>query len=371
MSRRAQAGLTLIELMVTIVVAGIAVGVVLAIQSSLAVAYRAQSRLAEAQQNLRAALDLIVRDVRQAGYGCGTLQQDVGAGPVRVHAITVDNDEDGNEGADSITIHYGDASAPIVVDAGPGNPFGANSTLVDTIAGLNVGDVVFASYRGTACLFKITDLSAGADPAIEHVAGGSGAPYNQPGNANCSDIAVSDWDSGQTMIYRRISRTYRLRPGDRRGVLEMSPSGGAADDWEELAHGMVDLQVTIRVHDPSATAAALDEDGDGDPQREWYSGDNMETALDGPLPPDADAKELVAVRITLVSKPFAELGGPGQDQSPQLCDPARPESNRIGDHCQTALADYTEPSSRYHGVTHLRTQSANVDVRNVGMGAGL
>lgn len=61
-------GYTLIELMIALAVASIFVLATLTIATMATHTYRNQEQVADAQQSVRAALDLMVRDIRMAGY---------------------------------------------------------------------------------------------------------------------------------------------------------------------------------------------------------------------------------------------------------------------------------------------------------------
>lgn len=61
-------GFTLVELMVAMVMAVIIIGATVGMVKNSSRIYRTQERVAEAQQDVRAALDLMAHDIRMAGY---------------------------------------------------------------------------------------------------------------------------------------------------------------------------------------------------------------------------------------------------------------------------------------------------------------
>jgi len=63
-----QHGFTLIELLITLAVSGILMAGVYTAFKSQQDAYLAQDQVAEMQQNIRAGLDIMIRDIRMAGY---------------------------------------------------------------------------------------------------------------------------------------------------------------------------------------------------------------------------------------------------------------------------------------------------------------
>jgi prepilin-type N-terminal cleavage/methylation domain-containing protein len=64
-----QRGLTLVELMVALAVSFILIGAIYRIFISQQRTYAIQDQVAEAQQNARVAMNILMRDLRMAGYG--------------------------------------------------------------------------------------------------------------------------------------------------------------------------------------------------------------------------------------------------------------------------------------------------------------
>lgn len=67
-----EAGLTLIELMIVLVLASVVTAAIYATFISQQKSYAAQNRVSDMQQNARAALTLMERDLRMAGFGVGS-----------------------------------------------------------------------------------------------------------------------------------------------------------------------------------------------------------------------------------------------------------------------------------------------------------
>ena len=61
-------GFTLLEVLVALALVNICMMAVLTIANVSTQSYRAQERVSDAQQSVRAALDLMIRDIRMAGY---------------------------------------------------------------------------------------------------------------------------------------------------------------------------------------------------------------------------------------------------------------------------------------------------------------
>ncbi len=61
-------GFTLVELMITMVLAGLIVTAIYSAYRAMDKVYRSQQQVAEMQQNLRSAMNFLVRDIRMAGF---------------------------------------------------------------------------------------------------------------------------------------------------------------------------------------------------------------------------------------------------------------------------------------------------------------
>ncbi len=97
-----QRGLTLIELMVALAIAFIVIGAVYQAITSQQRTYTIQDQVAEAQQNARVAMNILMRDLRMAGFG--RPEGDVTIrGQTYSHSIDVETDSN-NEGSYIITL---------------------------------------------------------------------------------------------------------------------------------------------------------------------------------------------------------------------------------------------------------------------------
>lgn len=359
--RRTTGGFTLTELMVSVVISGIVSISILGLQSQLANLFRAQNKLSEAQQTGRAAADAVGRDLRMAGFmltdGLTVALTTEGSVPRAFPQLFVRNGDTASDFADTVVVAFADTSALTTVTGGLSS---ASSTPVASVAGFAPGDLIVASNQNIGCIMKVTSVTGSS---LDH--GTAGGPWNSSTNAQC-DALAGVWGDGTTQIAKLTLRGYRVRPGDPRGVLEVSPSGTVvANDWQEVAQGVLDLQVAIQVREPGDTA---DLDGDGDPTLDWYSGSAMSTAMDSP-PLPAPQKAPMSARISLVAR-----GGTEQPTSetltPQLCVTSRPNNNDLGDHCSFAISTITSNASRYYHASAMRKSTIVVDLRNLGTGVG-
>jgi len=406
---RHENGLSLVELMVAMGLAGVVSGLVLSIYSRSAVSYQTQTRVAELQGTVRSATDLLARDIRQTGFSTKQLSYWNGSAVVAVDGIRVDNSADAL-GSDTVTL---------VTASGASNmdPFGAAAVFVScngagcsankfmaTLSAppLAVNNTIIATdSAGNSCVSCVTKVdivgatSGGASGGsggssgwtdtgqrFETKTGGGSATaackaMNQGSNAQCAGLSYGPGTTFQQVNLLAMPtffyRTYRIHPTDARGRLQiclLNPATACtndtnpATDWTDLALGFVDLQIALRVYDGDGT----DQDGDGQNGYDWFSGNNMETVM--------TVGEIVAMKFSLVGRSLSEVETvvPASGRAPDLgvtvaC--AQPNCyNRIGDHVGIALPNNVSTSRYYSGSAtrerHVyRYSSVTIDLRNM------
>jgi type IV pilus assembly protein PilW len=103
-----QTGFTLVELMIAVAISGIVVAAIYSAYLTQQRTYLAQEQVAEMQQSIRAALDIMVREIRSAGYdplkSAGAGISTASAGQL---SFTRDNNGDGDTTDPSEMIDYG------------------------------------------------------------------------------------------------------------------------------------------------------------------------------------------------------------------------------------------------------------------------
>ena len=103
-------GFTLIELLIAMAITGIVAGAIFTAFQSQQKSYLIQDQVTEMQQNLRAGMDLMVREIRMAGYdphgdsGAGIT---AAAGNTLTFTLVADNDSYDNDG-DNVTDETGE-----------------------------------------------------------------------------------------------------------------------------------------------------------------------------------------------------------------------------------------------------------------------
>jgi prepilin-type N-terminal cleavage/methylation domain-containing protein len=95
-------GFTLIELLVALVLSFILIGAIFGTFTSQQKAYTVQDQIAEAQQNARMAMNILLRDIRMAGYGIPDGGIIIGKATYS-HAIEIEK-ADNQQSFDSITL---------------------------------------------------------------------------------------------------------------------------------------------------------------------------------------------------------------------------------------------------------------------------
>jgi prepilin-type N-terminal cleavage/methylation domain-containing protein len=114
--KQAQKGFTLIELLIVLFISGIVLTGIYKTFFSQQSAYRTQEQVAELNQNLRAALDLMVREIRLANYKTSTssFMGILEASPTRIRVLAdLNQDGDTLDDNEDITYNYDPSSKKI------------------------------------------------------------------------------------------------------------------------------------------------------------------------------------------------------------------------------------------------------------------
>lgn len=384
--------------MVSLVVSSILVGMILAIWSRMSLAYRGQQSVAELQQLLSAAHDRIGTDLRQAGFQMAD-GFFVASDQTLHQPVEIIDDADGF-GPDQVRIYTADASAAArVVDFNGGldsatAPF--TTLLVDDATDFVDGDLalIVKTQDGAPqdigfypCVVQISTKNANQLSLV------AVAPWGTNENNQCDQVrtdAALGPDS-RAMVYRFRARAYRIDPQRLDlAVLQVSNSGGAVNDWEDLGIGFTDLQIASRwADDDDNTGLATTDtpDLDADPTREWWS-DGTQDALSGPLaatipvPPtntptpyvmgsyDMTRPRLISARVSLVVRSHTRSDIVPTARTPALVDTARPANNELGNRDAIQLegvADGARPEE-LRGDYVYRYATAGTDLRNLGVG---
>lgn len=357
-ARRRQAGITLVELMVTAGLVALMVGLTFTMLVQLSTAYRGQGRIAELQQALVATEAVLVRDVRQAGYLAPNGMKWAADG--RFHqAIEI---TDASTGPDQLTVAYADATAQarvvsfaadhsaLTVDAPDHFSDGDLALLSDSRdPPANVSPAPPQAYD--ACVVRVTQVN-GTSFSLD-----TAAPWGAANNPQCSAVyAANAQPAADTMIYRLALHAYRI-DADRPelGVLQRSETGGVEDDWEDLGVGYTDLQIASRWVDSGGV-------------KTWESSGGQD-ALGAPslLEPTTVPIQLT---VSVVVRSPQRIEGVTSDRTPSLTVAGNTDHNEVGDRAAVQLAGVADSSrpDELRGDHVYRWTTFRVDLRNLGVG---
>jgi prepilin-type N-terminal cleavage/methylation domain-containing protein len=383
---RGQRGFTLIELMVALLVSSLLVGMILAIFSRMSLAYRGQQQIAGVQQVLAAARAAIELDAKQAGLGIPQgFKTAIPGRPALESPVQVTNS---NSGPDQIALFYADTSiqgqltqpTPVAL----ASPVG-----FDDVSAFTPGMVVVLTTSSTAanplstplnplpdiatydaCVLRIAAVNLVAEQVTFDAASPWGTSF-----AHCTNLAQS-----RTMMYRFVAHAYRIDPTVARlplGVLQRSQTGGLLSNlpgnpevWDDQAYGFSDIQTAVRRYDPTQ---AVDLDGDGDANRNWYSSAAQDAVTRAAVAPSTTS--LLGASISLIAHTDRNVEGIATAATPDLIGPPAPAAvnaanNSIGDRPSTALPA-APPDPLLPGQRIYRWTTFQVDFRNLGVGVAL
>ncbi len=194
-ARDAVRGMTLVELMISMMLGLLVVGSASAIFISNRQTYRATEGLGRVQENGRMAFELMSRDLREAGGNpCGNADRKEPLKLVNVLSATSNwwaNWNDGIigyeaamttapanriAGTDAVALMSGDNSSGVSVTSH--NPTSAQFELNTTTHNLNDGDIAIACDWRQASMFQITGAQPGINTTIVHNPAGGFTPGN-------------------------------------------------------------------------------------------------------------------------------------------------------------------------------------------------
>ena len=306
--RRSQAGFTLIELMVSLVLFSFAIAGVLAIAVSMAQGYREQRQVVETETTARGALDFIADALRMASPAVRnavlktktvgpdvlvidpsntvTVEDTMGAtsGPCPQGTIRLQNNT-GFNGSDILDVVF--ASGPVVTTL--------KSTWDKTSLSIDVFDTSSLAAGDTLLLTNGTD---GRLVRIDSITDGDTVALLAP-TCTVTDPSGAGSYPAATMVVRALRARFFLDDNPTDGVdtaLYMDPDGDGGLPAEPLADWIEDFQVAVGIDEN--TIAPSDKTIDPD---EWvYSAAAGTFTADG-------TKKLHALRVTLVARPASRL----------------------------------------------------------------
>ncbi len=352
-SARRDAGLTLIELMLVLALASVVVLAATQIHSTISSQLEKGSRISDAQQTLRAAMEVIERYVRLSGRQLSVGVVSARQGGVEAPFPVILWTDGGATAPDQISMLFAtDVSIPL--NAAGYSP--TATTITGDATQVKNGDLLAIDYYDTTqappvrmvCLKQAT-TTPGTSKVVDH--GGTSTLNSPAGSDTCASKVTS---SAQPVTMRLVGRggvSFRINSTDdpRVPYLEMDPDGpllGAGNGgfgFQRLAANVEDLQFAFQLSnlptDPFPNLAAANEG--------WVNSGTLSMT---------DVQRIRNVRITLVVRV-------PQEQDAMTANNVAKGERPAVENRQASTASGGTPD----GYVRRRMESI-VQVRNFGMG---
>jgi type IV pilus assembly protein PilW len=228
---RRQNGLSLVEILVSLVISLILVAGIIQLFVGSKQTYRFHEGLSRIQENGRFAVELLAKDIRSTGY-YGCLSSSTGINNIdntlnssaqflwnygqaifgfestgtNTWNPTLDSSVASPlSGSDVITVRGGADSSPVNITNHGG---GTSNVTVPANSGFQVGDILAASNCQSLSVFQVTGVIAGPPVQLEHATTGQ-----TPGNARVN--LADNYAAGELMraVAGGFTKTYYLRTG--------------------------------------------------------------------------------------------------------------------------------------------------------------
>jgi type IV pilus assembly protein PilW len=267
--RSAQAGLTLIELMISITIGLIVVGAVTYLYIGSHGAYRGNESLARIQEAGRFALDSITRDIRRAGaMGCGSFVSPTSGSPITANVIaappglagaavqgymtwTAPTGAPGYLAGDVLQLQIA-SGVPARMSNNPDMAAGTITIADNSQSGFKANDYALLADCTSATLFKVIKVQTTTAPAaLLYFATGAPIPQLTTGP---SSFSVNTYPT--VLHFDQVTYYLGAAPGNasNRALYRYSASTSAA---EELAENIEDVEVTYGVGAGGSMAAGV------------------------------------------------------------------------------------------------------------------
>nr|WP_297355418.1 PilW family protein [uncultured Caldimonas sp.] len=307
--RQRQAGLTIVELMVALILGLLLIGGTVNIFIANRQAFRTTDQLARMQENTRIAFELMARSLREAGgTPCGG---DLPTGNVVKNASTnwwsnwqdgihgYEGDEafppkaDGTDaaervaGTDAVILMYGYGDPPVTITEH--NAVSAQFKVSTSDHGLVDGEIALVCDYRQAAIFQITNVNSSNSTVVHNTGAGVADPGNcskglgYPTDCSSTNGTSYSFQEGGNLV-RLASEGWYVGYNGRGGKslyrMRLKMNGAKPEpEAEEIAEGVQDMQIQYLVADGSGTPAASYVDADSVDAAEW--------------------REVIAARLTL------------------------------------------------------------------------
>lgn len=239
-------GFSLVELMIAITLGFVVIGALGTVFLGSRQSYRVQDAMSRLQENGRYALDLMARDIRQAGYlGCArdaTVANNVApptdytnytAGIAGYEATLPSGLTAAERVAGTDVIRVQSAAPASVSLTGNMGTTNANIQLSGNPNNFVAGDILFVTDCSGADVFKATNVSQGGTVTIAHSSSGNNSPFLSKTYGTDAELMLL-----QTVIYYIGNGA-----GGAPALFRKRLSGSALTAGEELAEGVEDMQI--------------------------------------------------------------------------------------------------------------------------------
>jgi type II secretory pathway pseudopilin PulG len=317
--RRAMAGFTMVELLISLVLVAVVVGMMMQVAVVMLSGFKEQREALELSRNARAGMEMLTESVRNASPGVksGNIRDSVSCNPVpSIEVTNYDNQPD------EIELMY--ASGGLVTSVRNDVTSSTTTLTVVNASGIVPGDSVI-----------VTDLNEGRLLPVLNV-GAPGVTTDLTTQTDrCSGteaMPTEGFPAGSLVVRARFARLAVEVDTDGVPMLTVDPDGDGSLPSEILAEGVEDMQIAVGV-DLDGDGAILDL---GDNTDEWFYNAPGDAA-----PPPITAGQWRALRVTITARDRLGRGSS-----------ARP-----------AAEDRAAGSTDTHRRRTLRTQ---IDIRNLG-----
>ena len=275
--RPRQRGLTLVELMISLVLGLIVTGGAISMFIANREVNRATENLSRMQENSRIAFELMVRSLREAGgTPCGSVKvanvlnnastawwANWDANTIHGYdnstespAVTIGTEEGKRvTGTDTVILMFGSAADVTIVKQ---NKVAASIFVNTTYHGINDDDIVMACDDKQAAIFQVTSASA-SNVTIVHNTG-----HSTPGNCSkglgyptlCTTTGNEHTFEDNGYLVKLISETWFIG-NNSRGGRSLFRAFGTADPVE-LVENVTDMQLLYKTRDPKNSSGTND-----------------------------------------------------------------------------------------------------------------
>lgn len=304
-TQRREAGFTLVELMISLVLFGLLTAGVLSVAVSVGQGFREQRQVAETDTAVRAPMDYIIDVLRQASPGVPSGQIYASDGdPACSQSSVVVGDGSGSGSSDVLDVVY--ASGGVVTTLMTGYGAGATSITVADPTGISVGDTLVISNEQTG--------------VIVFVIGVSGSNITLAGQSTCANalLAANPFAAGAVAIRALKARfsvgfDVQLTTIPVLFVTPYTSLGLSASNAQPLAENIEDMQLAQGIDTNLDNMITTGASGPPGPNEWQFASGNP-----GPL-----IGQTRALRVTLIGRsPQALIAGGLSFQRPQAEDHA-------------------------------------------------